>query len=727
MKLASIMRKSINSRNGALGIIDCLEIKLLPKKGDSAMTMPHNARRAPIRPQKFLRRRGLLFSMSFVFFLFVLFFAAAFNPAKNEGKFPPPIDPQKVRDQDIMTWEDYRPIHGRDLADPSFMPEKGFRLAVVAVDFPNQPFVITLPKGSDLFGNPHSEPIPRERVAQFYADFFTKPMEINHGQNIHRYWMEQSRGKFGITQVDAFGPYRMPRPHWAYGLNEYGQNDQTPDGSTASSRLEMDCDALWMADVGQDIRQNYDAILRIYAGYDETGVWMEFGEMKFKSKEDIPPEWGNPNPNMPRWVRTRYVEWTSWLAGSQQWGLSSMRQGENSGTIAHELGHFAFRLPDLNNNPYVKPYRRAAAGPWDLMDRGCFNGPGGPHMRWVVPPIRGAAMPAGLMIRNRMECGFIPEGQLLKLSRSGLARSGMVVAEVTARAVDPLPGTFTGMIVRLDGNEPADRTPADDPATNPLSPGIPNYNFYSLEVVQRIGFDSFCPDNGVLMAKNKDNLRGNNGGPNAFNSYIWVIDARPEDINMVDYIKPSGEKVMRTIADYRQLNDALFHAGLDSGSQFEYEDTPNRLRFYVVDMHKNKDGIISYTLAVRSLDGSGPQPRGVALEAPAKLRIKEALTPVTFTLKNTGKPEKVEREVHPSDATLFLNRDVFRLSLSIEGKGWKAKLLNALTAVEFDQSATMTAYVLAEEGCSRQATLTLQAASESDPSKTAKVSLLLSR
>ncbi|MDH7513497.1 MAG: hypothetical protein QHH14_11185 [Clostridiales bacterium] len=691
------------------------------------MTIIKKAILAHPRLQKLLRRRGLLSSVILALFIFTLLFTAAFARAKNEAQFPPPVDPQKVKDQDVMTWEDYRPLPGRDWADPSLMPEKGFRLAVVAVDFPNQPFVITRPKSSDLFGNPQVEPIPREKVAQFYADFFTKPMEINHGQNIHRYWMEQSRGKFGITQVDAFGPYRMPKPHWAYGLNEYGQNDQTPDGSIADSRLELDCDALWMADVGQDIRQNYDAILRIYAGYDETGVWMEFGEMKFKSKEDIPPEWGNPNPDMPRWVKTRYVEWTSWLAGSQQWGLSSMRQGENSGTIAHELGHFAFRLPDLNNNPYVKPYRRAAAGPWDLMDRGSFNGPGGPHMRWVVPPIRGAAMPAGLMIRNRMECSFIPEGQILKLSRSGLAQSGLVVAEVTARAVDPLPGTFTGIIVRLDGSEPGDRTPADDPAVNPLSPGIPNYNFYSLEVVQRIGFDSFCPDSGVLIAKNKDNLRGNNGGPNAFNSYIWVIDAHPEDINMVDYIKPTGEKVMRTIADYRQLNDALFHAGLDSGSQFEHEDTPNRLRFYVVDVNKNKDGIISYTLAVRSLDGSGPQLRGVALEAPSKLRIKEALTPVIFTLKNTGKPAKVDPAVHPSDANIFLDRDVYRLSVSVEGMGWNANLLNTLAAVEFGQSTKITVYVLAEEGCSGQATLTLQAASESDPSQTAKASLSLSR
>ncbi len=127
-------------------------------------------------------------------------------------------------------------------------------------------------------------------------------------------------------------------------------------------------------------------------------------------------------------------------------------------------------------------------------------------------------------------------------------------------------GNFAGFIVRLDGAEPNDRTPYVDPATDPLSQGNPTFNFYSMEVVQRIGYDSFCPDNGVLLAKNKDH-EGRNGGPNEFNCFNWVIDAHPEDINMVDYVKPNGTKVMRTVADYRQLNDALFHAGLNSGSK----------------------------------------------------------------------------------------------------------------------------------------------------------------
>ena len=51
-----------------------------------------------------------------------------------------------------------------------------------------------------------------------------------------------------------------------------------------------------------------------------------------------------------------------------------------------------------------------------------------------------------------------------------------------------------------------DNTPVDDPATNPLSSGVPNYNFYALEVVQRMGYDSFTPDSGVLISKNKDTL-----------------------------------------------------------------------------------------------------------------------------------------------------------------------------------------------------------------------------
>ncbi len=657
---------------------------------------------------------------------FLVFATTLLSMACGEGReraLPGPIDPQMVQDQDSMTWDDYRPIPATDWAD-SVKPEREFKMALVAVDFPDEPFVITQPKHSDPFGNPQIDPISRDEVPRFYADFFLKPNEVNHGHTINGYWMEQSRGKFGITQLTPYGPYRLSQPFWRYGLAEWGQNDATPDGSHVGGRmpLERETDSLWAADTG-DSPDNYDAVLRIYAGYDETGVWQEFGEMKFNSRDDIPPEWGNPNPDKPRWVVTRYVDWTSWLAGAQLWGLSSIRQGESSGTITHELGHHAFRIPDLNNNPYVQPYRRVAAGPWDMMDRGSFNGPGGPHRRWVVPPTEGAAMPAGLMIRDRLANEFITDDDLLTLSRDGLGSSGLAVADVTARAVAPMAGTFAGITIRLDGPDPQDRTPPDDPATDPLSAGTPNYNFYSLEVVQRIGYDSYTPDNGVLIAKNKDSFRGRNGGPNEFNSFIWVIDAHPEDINEVDYVKPNGEKVMRTIADYRQLNDALFHAGTSSGSEYEWEDTPNRLHFYVIDLHTDDRGILSYTLAVRSLDGSGPQTRGLTLDAPTEAGAGQA----AFTLTNTGAAAATDPGLHPRDVNDYLTSDVYRLSASVDGEGWSGEILNSLAAVKFGQSTPVTVYFTHESSSAPSATITLTATSESDPSKTATATYPLSR
>ncbi|MDZ7739161.1 MAG: hypothetical protein U5K32_08885 [Bacteroidales bacterium] len=627
---------------------------------------------------------------------------------------PAPIDPQQVQDQDAMTWDDYTPIPGKNWADPSLVPEREFKMALVAVDFSDQPFVITQPKHSDLFGNPQINPVDREDVPEFYADFWLKPSEVNHGQTINGYWMEQSRGKFGITVLDPYGPYRMPEPHWEYGLREHGQHTYTPDGSVASSRMEPDVDSLWRADVG-DIKSDYDAILRIYAGYDETGVWQEFGEMKFM-KDEIPAEWGNPDTTKPRWVPTRYVDWTSWKAGMMQWGLSSIRQGENSGTITHELGHYAFRTGDNANNPYVEPYRRAGAGTWDMMDRGCFNGPGGPHMRWVVPPTMGAAMPAGLMLRNRMVNGFIEEEQVLELSREGLAVTGLAVADITCRAVEPLPGTYAGLIVRLDGEEPHDRTPVEDPAENPLSQGLDPYNFYSMEVIQRIGYDSFVPDNGVLLAKNKDR-EGRNGGPNQFNCFNWIIDAHPEDIDMVDFVRPDGTEVMRTIADYRQLNDALFHAGLRSGSEFEYIDEPNSLHFYIIDLHRDDDGIRSYTVAVRSLDGQGPHERGVAVESSGNSVKVDDRGVHTFTVSNTGTAGDVDGGSHTDDVTENTAYDIYRLKLTVEGSGWEAGLENELISVRNGEKIDVPVYFGTENEGAGEVSITLTAISESDPEK----------
>ena len=117
--------------------------------------------------------------------------------------------------------------------------------------------------------------------------------------------------------------------------------------------------------------------------------------------------------------------------------------------------------------------------------------------------------------------------------------------------------------------------------------------------MQRIGTDSMTPDSGVLINKNKTNSSQGCG----YGCFSWTIDANPQDINMVDFLRPRTKTpVMRTIGDYRQLNDALFHAGTDSGSKYEFVDQANRLHFYVLNVKRDAQGIQSY-------DVGDPQPR----------------------------------------------------------------------------------------------------------------------
>ncbi|MBA7568712.1 hypothetical protein ES708_10446 [subsurface metagenome] len=196
-----------------------------------------------------------------------------------------------------------------------------------------------------------------------------------------------------------------------------------------------------------------------------------------------------------------------------------------------------------------------------------------------------------------------------------------------------------------------------------------------------------------------------------------MIDAHPEDINMVDYIKPDGTPVMRTIADYRQLNDALFHAGLNSGSEFEYVDTPNRLHFYILDIQKNDNGILSYTVAARSLDGQGPQKREVAVTPPEKINSWKQKGSCDFTVTNQGTSGKIEPGIHPQDVSKNIDYDIYRLKVVVEGAGWDAQLLNELACIKNGGTLSVPVYISKTEGKAGNARVTLIATSESDPSK----------
>jgi hypothetical protein len=310
-------------------------------------------------------------------------------------------------------------------------------------------------------------------------------------------------------------------------------------------------------------------------------------------------------------------------------------------------------------------------------------------------------------LRDKLKIGLVDEGNVLRLSREALSSSGLVVARVTARAVKPGAQDLAGLNIAMN----ADRSPSCDPSAEVLCDGG-GFENYTVEVVDRMGADSFTPDAGVLVSKTKNQDRA---------PFQWVVDANPQDIEMVDFYRPDGSPAMITMGDYRQLSDALFHAGTRSGSEYEYVDEANRLHFYVLDVRRDQTGVLSYTVAVRSLDGDGgPSTHGVALE---RGNVTSGGKPTgrgvtcTFRLTNTG-AYSAGGQAHPENVAPYLTSDVYRLSADVAGIGWRVELPNALAAVKFGASTTVDVAVAADaSGGAPSGFVKLTATSESDPTK----------
>lgn len=650
-----------------------------------------------------------------------------------------PLDAQSPTWPDDATWNDYKPLPGTDYGDPTVQPTvKKWKVALVLADFPDREYAVTQPAGSTIYGNPTVEAhsVPRAEVPAFYRDFLNKPQALNHQQTLNRYWMENTYGKYGV-ELTSFGVYRMPFRAYQYFQQQYGAANQcpTPAETPCNKNFRNDIRAAWAAEVGESVISSFDNVFYVAAGQDQSSTWQEFGEMRFLNQDSVSDPFGPKayDPSLANWGRTRYIPWTAWAASTNIWPNAvitgppplNSTEGESSGmaTYAHELTH-NLGILDNYNNPFNTVPQRAATGPWDMMSRGSFNGPGGTHTRWMIPATQGGSLGSQHNLRNKLKLGFIENKNVLQLNRNGLAQSGLAVADVTARETDPGDG-LAGVRIALDGAVGDQATPCDV-NTNPLCDGVRRaangtvtgkYNAFTLEAVQQVGSDSFVPGHGVLISKIKTSENQSCG---TFSCFVWIIDANPQDIDKVDFTRPDGSVAKVTIGDPRQLVDATFNAGLNSGSQYEWVDEANRLHFYIVDLRTDERGILHYKVAVRSLDGAGPQTRGVALaSAPAEPVGQGEWAACTFPLRNTGAASAVPAGVHPQDASAWLGSDVYRLSATASGEGWTAQLKNALAAVPFGETVRVPVHVARAAGASASGSVTLKAVSESDPTKTA--------
>ena len=641
-----------------------------------------------------------------------------------------PVDSQNWVDQAELTWDAYTPIRPAAWNDAtgSTGSQSQYKTAVILLQFSDQPFLITQAAGSHPFGNPQPgwQPVPQEQVADWFYNYYAVPNQYNGGQTLHAYWMEDSYGKIGVD-VTVFGPYTLPGKLHEYGIPDGGFNSPAarwcPQGDNCGKNIRTDGAALWRADIGCSSGLcGFDNGFYVTAGHDESSTWQEFGEMLFQSRDEIPDAFGPPrNPDgsaplngegnpMPNWADTRYVDWTSWKAAANHWpnaGGGTSTQAESSGlsVFAHEFSHLR-GLPDNYNNPFADNERNFT-GYWEMMSRGTFNGPGGTHNRWQVPNQGGSGLGPHHLLHFKNQLGVLGASDQITLQRDTLQNQGVAVVRLQSREFSPN-GNLVGLT--LDFNAAGEGGDLAGSCANQGYTDVfycPNrtgssYSAYRMEVVDRVGNDSFAPGHGVLLSKSRAS-----GTPR-----VWLIDPNPQDIGMVDFYRPDGTPVAVVRGDPRQLNDATFHAGTRSNSEYEYVDNFNRLHFYILAKHRDASGVLSYDVGVRRVDGAGPYTRGVALANPTKTARRAGfLASCTFPLTNTGQA-----------GTGAFDSDIYRVSAQSSSPDWKVTLPNALAAVKAGQTAQVPVHVLrdplTDDGDARTI-VTLTATSEADATKTA--------
>ena len=322
---------------------------------------------------------------------------------------PDPIDPQSWILNRDQTWDDLNPnpvvdwmseLNPAGLVNPqaagSNRPIVG---GLILIEYLDRKFISSQPIGSDSLGyilagddevtkNPVMT-VPRENLAQWWADYLNKPQTINNFLTIDEFWRENSYGKWAV-ELSPQGPFTIPYFEFetmAYDIGSRFQttNDIPPSFRPASGNgTQFDSVAIAKARAEGVPFASFDFFFLLHAGYDESGVWQEFGQAQFKTRADVPYELG-PGPRMtqveqiftadPALLDTYVARYPTRTVFSEAAARRDALAAEG------KLGEFEFKLPQADwdwvagynkqtqqNTRYV-PFTswQAAVGEWSHM------------------------------------------------------------------------------------------------------------------------------------------------------------------------------------------------------------------------------------------------------------------------------------------------------------------------------------------------------------------------
>ena len=291
----------------------------------------------------------------------------------------------------------------------------------------------------------------------------------NYLRTLSAYYHEISYGKLTV-QGEVHGWYRLGYPKAHYGRNCRGIND--PDCSGVNQSWHIAEDAVPLAEKDVDFTK-FDYFVFIHSGKgQETSqvqddVWSVTylgASVEAKSitltRFNIVPELEDP-PNVPNGV----------------WCVE----------FAHNLG-----IPDLYNTANGPENGKPILGPWELMDKGSWNGD---------PP---GSLPAHMTAWPKIQLGFINGTRLARVNSGGSFTFTVDPTEIASSNVHAIKIPF--------GN------------------GVNSTQYYLVEVRRQTGFDSALPESGVLITYVNESatigkVRVINGDPNVVDleDAIWKV------------------------------------------------------------------------------------------------------------------------------------------------------------------------------------------------------------
>jgi len=260
----------------------------------------------------------------------------------------------------------------------------------------------------------------------------------NYFGTLSAYYHEISYGKLTV-QGEVHGWYRLAYPRAHYGRDCRGIND--PDCSGVNQSWHIAEDAVQLAEKDVNFSKfNYFVFIHSGKGQETSLVQDDIWSVTYLgasvetnsitlTRFNVVPELEDP-PNVPNGV----------------WCVE----------FAHNLG-----VPDLYNTAHGPNNGKPILGPWELMDKGSWNGD---------PP---GSLPAHMTAWPKIQLGFISGPMLSTVNSAGSFTITIDPAEVSSSNIHAI-------IVPV-GN-----------LTDPTQ-------YYLVEVRRQMGFDSALPAEGVLI------------------------------------------------------------------------------------------------------------------------------------------------------------------------------------------------------------------------------------